>query len=52
MDYICPHCSQEFEEAYWVCEFDCTTLYCLHCDGEVYVYKGELYPGHNPFCSP
>ena len=50
MEYICPYCHQEFEESYWACDNECATIYCLKCDGEVYVYKGELIQGHDPFC--
>lgn len=51
MNYICPHCHKDFEaNSIWVCDNDCTTLYCLHCDGEVYIYAGELLEGHDPMC--
>lgn len=50
--HICPHCNKDFEEGYWECEYGCLTLYCLNCDDEVYIYKGEMYPGHDPCCSP
>jgi hypothetical protein len=50
MEYICPHCYKDFVEAPYCCDNDCHTLFCFNCDGEVYVYKGELEKGHDQNC--
>jgi len=51
MEDICPYCNEAFEHnPAWVCEGECKTLYCIHCDGEIFVYKGELLNEHDPEC--